>query len=193
MRLTHRATLLGRWITWLAIVLALLIGVTAASAAPLSQQGSSQICVLAFEDKNGNGARDNNEPLLGAVGFTLADANGLKGSYTSDGSSEPYCFGKLEAGSYTVRAKAPANFESTTEGQWAISLASGAQYDARYGAKRTGGDPSSSGNTPGSSASTSSGSGTSTLGRIVLGGLGVIILLAAGFMAGTIVQRARNR
>ena len=193
MRLIHEATLLGRWISGLAIVLALLIGVTAVSAAPLSQQGSSQICVLAFEDKDGNGVRDNNEPLLGAVGFTLADANGLKGSYTSDGSSEPYCFGKLEAGSYTVRAKAPANFESTTEGQWAISLLASAQYDAKYGAKRIGGEASSSGNTPGSSTSTSSGSGTTTLGRIVLGGLGVIILLAAGFMAGTIVQRARNR
>ena len=192
MRLTYGVTLLGRWIGGLAIGLALFSSVTAASAAPLAQQGTSQICVLAFEDKNGNGVRDNNEPLLGAVGFTLADTNGLKGSYTSDGSSEPYCFGKLDPGSYTVRAKAPTNFESMTEGQWAISLASGAQYDAKYGARRIGGEASSSGNTPSGSTAAPSG-GTSTLGRIVLGGLGVIILLAAGFMAGTIVQRARNR
>jgi len=191
MRLTHGATLLVRWFSGLAIVLAVLIAATAASAAPLSQ-GTSQVCVLAFEDKNGNGVRDNNEPLLSGVGFILADTNGIKGSYTSDGSSEPYCFGKLDPGSYTVRAKAPANFESTTGGQ-AFSLAIGAQYDAVYGAKRLGGEASSSGNAPGSPASTSSSSGTSTLGRVVLGGLGVIILLAAGFMAGTIVQRARNR
>ena len=181
------------WISLFTIILVLVAGGNVvAQASPAAQQGSSQICVLAFDDQDGNGKREADEPLLAGVSFTLADAAGVKGLYKSDGSSEPYCLGKLDPGSYTVRAKAPANFESTTGGQ-AFSLAVGAQYDAVYGAKRLGGEASSSGNAPGSPASTSSSSGTSTLGRVVLGGLGVIILLAAGFMAGTIVQRARNR
>ena len=183
---------LTRWIGPFAIVLAWFVGLTGVSAAaPLPQLPSSQICVLAFEDQDRNGVRGPDEALLAGVGFTLSDASGVKGSYSTDGSSEPYCFGKLEPGSYNVRARPPQGFESTAEGQWGISLASGAQYDVKYGARRTGQSPAP-GDTTGGSSTPSSSSGPSTLARIALGGLGVIILLAAGFMAGTIVQRSRQ-
>ncbi len=179
------------------LLLSSLAGV--ASAAPQLQQTNGQVCVQAFDDTNGNAARDADEKSLAGVGFTLSDDSGVKGSYSTDGVSEPYCFGKLAAGSYTVRAKAPIGYESTTEGQWAISLASGAQFDAKYGAQKIGGDSSApsepaSGNTGAPSSSAAGGSGgPSTLGRIALGGLGVIILLVAGFMAGMFVQRSRAK
>src|SRR5512135_1194526 len=180
----------------LVVLLTSLVG--SVSAAPLSQ-ATGQVCVQAFDDINGNGTREADEKLLAGVGFTLSDDSGMKGSYSTDGVSEPYCFGKLAGGSYTVRAKAPAGYESTTEGQWAISLANGAQFDAKYGASKSGGAAADSANPTGStgapataSTSTSSG-GTSTFGRILLGGLGVIILLAAGFMAGMFVQRSRAK
>ena len=91
--------------------------------------------MLAFDDQNGNGVRDADEPLLSGVGFTLADANGVKGSYKSDGNSEPYCFGSLAAGAYTVQARGVSGLDVTTPGQWAISLANGAQFDVMYGAR----------------------------------------------------------
>lgn len=171
-----------------------------ALAAPLVQQSNGQVCVQAFDDANGNAARDADEKALAGVGFTLSDDSGVKGSYSTDGVSEPYCFGKLAAGSYTVRAKAPVGYESTTEGQWAISLASGAQFDAKYGAQKIGGDSSTPGNptsgntsAPSASVATGGSSSPSTLGRIALGGLGVVILLVAGFMAGMFVQRSRTK
>jgi len=182
-------------------MLVMLLGslVSVALAAPL-YQSTGQVCVQAFDDINNNGVHDADEKLLGSVGFTLSDDSGVKGSYSTDGVSEPYCFGKLVAGSYSVRAKAPAGYESTTEGQWAISLAAGAQFDAKYGAHKTGSDasapnsPSTTGNpSTTSSNSNSSGNGPSPLGRILLGGLGVIVLLVAGFMAGTFVQRSRAK
>jgi hypothetical protein len=169
-----------------------------AFAAPLPQS-SGQVCVQAFDDVNGNSTRDADEKLLAGVGFTLSDDSGVKGSYSTDGVSEPYCFGKLAGGSYTVRAKAPVGYESTTEGQWAISLANGAQFDAKYGANKPGGattgstNPPASGGAPSTTSTSTGGSGTSTLGRILLGGLGVIILLVAGFMAGMFVQRSRAK
>ena len=168
-----------------------------AFAAPLPQ-GAGQVCVQAFEDVNANSTRDNDEKLLAGVGFTLSDDSGVKGSYSTDGVSEPYCFGKLAGGSYTVRAKAPVGYESTTEGQWAISLANGAQFDAKYGANKPGGSPANPTNPTGNTGSPSTttttlGGGTSTFGRILLGGLGVIILLVAGFMAGMFVQRSRAK
>jgi len=185
----------------LALLLLLLGSLTnVVFAAPLAQS-SGQVCVQAFDDVNGNGTREADEKLLASVGFTLSDDSGMKGSYSTDGVSEPYCFGKLAGGSYTVRAKAPAGYESTTEGQWAISLANGAQFDAKYGASKPGGSSAnptnptnptnpSSNNAPTTSATAG---GTSTLGRVLLGGLGVIILLVAGFMAGMFVQRSRAK
>jgi hypothetical protein len=168
-----------------------------AFASPL-RQSTGQVCVQAFDDVNANSTRDADEKLLAGVGFTLSDDSGVKGSYSTDGVSEPYCFGKLAGGSYTVRAKAPVGYESTTEGQWAISLANGAQFDAKYGANKLGGastGPTNPSNTTGSPSTTTTtgGSGTSTFGRILLGGLGVIILLVAGFMAGMFVQRSRAK
>ncbi len=180
----------------IAIVMLLLFSSLAgvALAAPPVQQANGQVCVQAFDDANGNALRDADEKALAGVGFTLADDSGVKGTYSTDGVSEPYCFGALAAGAYTVRAKAPAGYESTTEGQWAISLASGAQYDVKYGAQKIGGDSSAPSNpTSGNTNAPSSTNSPSTLGRIVLGGLGVVILLAAGFMAGMFVQRSRAK
>ena len=185
-----------RWISLLAIVLVLLMespsfggmDVAVAQAAPPAYQANGQICVLAFDDQNGNGVRDSDEALLSGIGFTLVDSSGVKGSYSTDGNTEPYCFGNLAPGAYTVQARGPANVEVTTVGQWAIGLSSGAQFDVAYGIRRSG-DAGAS-NKPGTSSS--SGSGPSALGRIALGGLGVIILAAAGFMAYTLVQRARH-
>lgn len=135
-----------RWFSLLAIVLVLLMespsfggrGVAVAQAAPPAYQANGQICVLAFDDQNGNGVREADEPLLSGIGFTLVDASGVKGSYSTDGNTEPYCFGNLAPGAYTVQARGPANVEVTTVGQWAIGLSSGAQFDVAYGIRRSG-------------------------------------------------------
>ena len=188
---SHRVV---RWIGLATIGLALFfVGLTQARAAPVAQASNSQICVLAFDDQNGNGVQDSGEMKLGGVGFTLSDASGVKGVYSTDGSSEPYCFGNLAASQYNVRARAPQGYESTTAGQWVIPLAAGAEFDVKYGARGTGAAPATDNQSNSSSSSTpSSSSGPSTFARILLGGLGVIILLVAGFMAGAIVQRSRG-
>lgn len=181
-----------RWISLVAMLAAVFVGVTAVQAAPVAQQGTGQICVLAFEDQNGNGVREEAESLLAGVGFTLADANGVKGSYKSDGNSEPYCFGSLAAGAYTVQARGTSGLDVTTPGQWAISLSNGAQFDVMYGARTGDGEAAKPATTDGSSAIPASGSGMSTLGRIVLGVLGLVVLGFAGLLALTTLQRARN-
>jgi len=181
-----------RWITWVAMMAALFVGVSAVQAAPVAQQGTGQICVLAFDDQDGNGVRDDGEPLLAGVGFTLADANGVKGSYKSDGNSEPYCFGSLAAGAYTVQARGASGLEVTTPGQWAVSLANNAQFDVLYGARKGGSEAAKPATDGGSPAASTSASGMSTLGRVVLGVLGVAVLGFAVLLALTTLQRARN-
>ncbi len=179
-----------RWISLVALVAAVFIGVTVAQAAPVAQQGTGQICVLAFDDQNGNGVREPDEPLLAGVGFTLADASGVKGSYKSDGNSEPYCFGSLAPAQYTVQARATGGMEVTTVGQWAVPLSNGAQFDVLYGARK----PESGAAKPatGSTTAPATGSGMPVLVRVLLGVLGLGVLGGAGLLAYTTLQRARN-
>lgn len=186
-----------RWMSLLAIAGACATGLLAfnlpavhASRAPVAQQGTGQICVLAFSDTNGDGVYTSpDEPLLAGVNFKLVNEAGKSQNYATDGSSEPYCFGNLAVGQYTVQARPDAKKvkgEATTPGQWVVPLASGAQYDISYGVQV--------GSQPAESAANSSGSGgsMSTLGRIVVGLLGVAMFGAAAFLAYTIISRARS-
>ena len=60
-----------RWMCLLTIVAGLLMfKLPAAQAAPMAQQGTGQICVLAFSDTNGDGVyTEPDEPLLAGVNF----------------------------------------------------------------------------------------------------------------------------
>jgi hypothetical protein len=170
-----------RWIGLLTLALATAVAGMPAYAAPQTQEGTGQICVLAFSDTNGDGLQDSDETLLAGVNFVLSDDSGRRGTYTTDGSSEPYCFGNLTAAQYTVQARPPAKLkgEATTAGQSAVSLANGATLNMEYGFQ------------PEVKPAESSG-GSSPLGRIVLGLAGVAILGLAGFLAYNILQRARR-
>jgi hypothetical protein len=77
--------------------------------------------------------------------------------------------------------------KATTPGQWVVPLASGAQYDIAYGVEL--GAQAESGQ---ATAGNTSGSGMSTVGRIALGLLGVAVLGVAGYLAYTILRRARR-
>ena len=100
-----------------------------------AQQGNGQICVQAFVDTDFDGLRDQDfEPLLSGVAFILSNESDRLGTYTTDGNNEPYCFGNLPAGQYTIQAHPQARKgEPTTPGQWIIPLSNGAQYDVAYG------------------------------------------------------------
>jgi len=186
-----------RWISLLTIVMGacatslLTLDVSAAQAAPAAQQGTGQICVLAFSDTNGDGVyTEPDEPLLAGVNFKLVNEAGKPQNYTSDGSSEPYCFGNLAVGQYTVQAKPDpkqVKGEATTPGQWVVPLAGGAQYDISYGVQE-GSQPAESATNSGSTG----GSSMTTLGRLVVGLLGVAMFGAAAYLAYTIISRART-
>jgi hypothetical protein len=188
-----------RWISLLAIAGLLIAGLPAAPTAAAQQQGVGEICVRAFNDLNGDGTYTApDEPLLADVTFILANETGRLGSYRTDGTEvdAPYCFGNLTVGQYTVQARPDVNKvkgKATTPGQWVVPLASGAQYDIVYGVnlgEQT--DSNQTGASGSASSGSTSGGGMSTIGRIALGLLGVGVLGVAGFLAYSILRRARN-
>ncbi len=92
---------------------------------------SGQVCVLAFHDRNGDGVRQpETEELLPNAVFSLSDATGLVGQYTTDGISEPYCFPGLQPGAYQVAVQPPAGYGVNGPAQMALALTSGGQLEA---------------------------------------------------------------
>ncbi len=182
-----------RWISLITLAASFLVGLPTATAASTAQQNTGQICVRAFKDINGDGTYSPpDETLLADVTFILSNETGRVGSYRTDGTEEePYCFANLAVGQYTVQARPdPKKItgEETTPGQWVVPLAGGAQYDIVFGVQASGGAAASQSET----GSTTSSSKMTPLGRIALGLLGVAVLGVAGFLAYTILQRARS-
>jgi LysM repeat protein len=187
-----------------------------AVAAPLT---NSAICVSAYHDRSGDGARDlDTEELLANAGFALSSENGVVGSYTSDGVSEPYCFRQLIPGTYMIELAKPAGYNSITPEYWAVALAAGATANVKFGVKR---DPNAPESTDQPSAVASSdeqsdsldnlleaatennaenqgenGSGSKSLlarlGEIAIGVSGVFVLLLAAAVGVAFVASRRR-
>ena len=54
-------------------------------------------------------------------------------TYITDGASEPFCFELTQVDSYQLQLYPPAGFASTTEDNWAVSIANGESYTVSFG------------------------------------------------------------
>lgn len=99
--------------------------------------GTGTLCVLSFEDVNGNAARDPQEPNLAGVTFVLSDGGEAVSRYTTDGISEPYCFAELVPGTYEVTWTGD-HFAPTSEQSWQVEVSSGDILSHEFGAQPRG-------------------------------------------------------
>jgi LysM repeat protein len=143
---------------------------------PTPVVGSGDICVLLFEDVNGNGRLEEGEPALAGGQISVVALTGdLIGEYTTETldlevAPDGYCFEELSNGEYNVSAAVPPNYNPTTGLNVPVSLNPGEIQYLQFGAQ-----PSSAiGGTDGNRAG-----GRSTL----LGLVGLILLVAAGGLA----------
>ena len=162
------------------------------TAAPPPTPTTGQICVSAYNDRNGDREQAVDENLLAGVVFTLSDSSGPRESYTTDGVSEPHCFPNLQPGSYSVSAKPPASFSAMTEKTTVVALNGGMKTDISFGARRGGPAPTA---TKVGSASASGGAAGSSLlgsaGRVILTVVLVLILIGLGFGGGFLLMSRR--
>ena len=91
------------------------------------------ICVAAFDDANADGQRNEGEALVADAAIAIARAGTTISTYITDGASEPFCFELTEADSYQLQLYPPAGFASTTEDNWAVSIANGESYTVSFG------------------------------------------------------------
>jgi hypothetical protein len=132
--------------------------------------GTGEVCVLLFDDTNGDGRLDDGEPALAGGQINIINIGGsLVAEYTTESLDlelEPsgFCFEDLGNADYNVSAAVPAGYNPTTGLNVGITLNPGDVKYLQFGAQ------------PGAGlANTSDSAGRSTL----LGLVGAVLLLSA--------------
>lgn len=150
--------------------------------------GTGMICVLLFDDANGDALRQETELGIAGGGASVSERTGLASrtdttlaSIDADGLPVPVCFEDLPIGEYTVSVAAPQGYNPTTAQSSTIQLNPGDQITLNFGAQ----------------ANSSSGLGALSPeegGRSPLVGLLGIVLLLSGAGLGVYTwQLARRR
>jgi hypothetical protein len=146
---------------------------------PTAVFGVGDICVLLFEDRNGNAVLDEGEPPLPGGEISVSELSGtLAGEHTTDVTPTGYCFAGLENGDYNVSAAAPTDFNPTTTMNVPVRLQPGDVHYIEFGAQ-----PSSALGGGGGGAG-----GRSTL----LGAAGAALLLTAGALGYFALRYSRH-
>ncbi len=145
---------------------------------PTPPAGTTQICVLLYDDINGNALHDANEPAIagGAISVTETDGAYSKTLPTvinpDPTAYQGVCFTDLPEGHYSIAAALPDNYNPTMDLNSTVDLKAGDTAEVDFGAQSkntTAAQPQQPGD---------SGGGTSPLlgifgGLMLLGGLGL--------------------
>lgn len=145
---------------------------------PTPPSGTTEICVLLFDDQNGNALRDANEPTIAGGAISVTETNGAySATQTTSINSDPtayqgMCFTDVPEGTYTISVAIPDNYNPTMDLAYKLDLKQGDRAFVDFGAQST--------QTTVSQPPTGSGGGniTSTLlgivgGLLLLGGAGL--------------------
>jgi hypothetical protein len=91
--------------------------------------------VSAFDDANGNGVRDGNEPGLAGATFIASSGGNEAARYSTDATGRPYCLTTLPPGAYSVQVTLPPGYVAASE-RVDIALALGQRVDLAMAARR---------------------------------------------------------
>lgn len=160
-----------------------------ATGTPEGMPGTGAICVLLFNDLNGDAMRQTDELGIPGGAASVSERTGLA-SRTDDtlqqldenGDPVAVCFADLPGGEYTVSVAAPQGYNPTTAQSATIQLNPGDETSLNFGAQ-----PGSSGGL--SILSPEEGGPPSPL----MGLLGIVLLLGGGALAAYSWQLSRRR
>lgn len=103
-------------------------------AHPAAAQGGA-ICVITFNDANGNGLRDTGEETLENINVNLMVDSNLVVANRVTQAGEPYCFNNLPAQDYTLSFDSPL-YKAVDDTPVRVALEAGGRVTREFGAVR---------------------------------------------------------
>jgi hypothetical protein len=103
---------------------------------PTPFNGEAKVCIVLFDDVNGNATIDAGESALsgGVISITGRTGSPLTGN-TSASLDEPTCFENVTQGDYNISVAAPEGYNATTELNKALSVTAGDTTTVDFGAQ----------------------------------------------------------
>jgi uncharacterized protein (DUF2141 family) len=95
-----------------------------------------EICVVKFEDLDGDGVRDTNEPLLAGWQFTVTDASNTPVGTITTGQTQPTCLKSVAPGTCTVTETVQSGWTVTTPNPQTVTVAPATSSVVEFGNKR---------------------------------------------------------
>jgi hypothetical protein len=172
--------------------LLLLLTITGIAAA---QTSGGQMCVRAFDDRNGNGQKDNNEPpITRSLSASLINAQGviidtmLMDDTSPNASSGLMCFQRLEAGQYSMRVSSADYMPTTTNEFIAVISDTGIPVVFPYGGQVIPIEvPQTTLDEP---LTLTASEQQAFIARLVIAGIGAIVIIGAMLVVGAIIYFA---
>jgi len=103
---------------------------------PSPKPGKGDLCILLFNDLNGDSIRQESEPSIpdGAISFGNR-AGSVSENVASGIGLEPQCFVDLPEGDYTISVAVPEGYNPTTETSYELPLKAGDKTYLNFGAQ----------------------------------------------------------
>ncbi|HLE51018.1 MAG TPA: SdrD B-like domain-containing protein [Anaerolineales bacterium] len=151
---------------------------------PTPRPGSGTLCVLVYDDTNGDSLRQEEEVSIPEGAISVTDrARKVSLTQTTSSGLEPYCFEDLPEGEYNVSVAVPDGYNPTTVLNYALLVEPGSETYLDFGAQISSAALAEAPDTTGSSRS------------LLFGIFGALLLLAGialGVYAGW-MGRAKSR
>lgn len=151
---------------------------------PSPQPGFGTLCILLFNDINGDSIRQENEPSIpgGAISFGSSGGEVTKSIQTGS-EEQAECHKELPEGSYTISVAVPEGYNPTTQNSYTLALKAGDITYVNFGAQANTQTLAEQPSIPAPEG------GRSPL----LGIIGVLFLLAGGALAFFAARALRSR
>ncbi len=103
---------------------------------PSPKPGSGNLCILLFNDANGDSIRQEEEPSIPDGAISVNNRSGsVNLTQNTLAGTEPFCFGEVPEGEYTVSVAVPSGYNPTTETSYILALMAGTETFLDFGAQ----------------------------------------------------------
>jgi LPXTG-motif cell wall-anchored protein len=109
------------------------------TATPTPLTGTTEVCVLLFNDSNGNAVREETEPAVAGGAVSLTENNGeYSAAQDTIVPSDPtvyqgICFSNVPEGSYNITVGIPDNYNPTMELNYSLDVNAGDRAEVGFG------------------------------------------------------------
>lgn len=106
---------------------------------PTPFTGTTEICILLFEDTNGNALREETEPAVAGGAVSVTENNGEYSAAqdtTIPADPDAYqgiCFSNVPEGSYNITVGIPDNYNPTTDLNYSLDVKAGDRAEVGFG------------------------------------------------------------